>query len=63
MANTEAERRQALIELLWDSMKRDKEHKDCVRTGWGTKTKTGLVASIERIFSDNPMMVEASEGK
>ena len=41
-----------ILELLWDSMKRDPEHKDRVRTGWGTKTKTGLVACIERIMRE-----------
>ena len=42
-----------LLALLWDSMKRDPEHKDRVRTGWGTKTQQGLIASIERIFNDD----------
>lgn len=47
-----ATRHEQLIELLWNSMKRDPEHKDRVRTGWGTKTQIGLVASIERIFEN-----------
>lgn len=42
----------ALLELLWESMKRDPEHKDRVRTGWGTKTQTGLLASIQSIMED-----------
>lgn len=42
--------KQELIELLWDSMKRDPEHKDRVRTGYGTKTQTGLLACIESIM-------------
>ncbi len=45
----------AVLELLWDSMKRDPENRDRVRTGWGTKTKEGLVACIERIArGDSP---------
>lgn len=40
-----------LIELLWDSLKR-KPGYDRVRTGWGTKTQTGLLACIERIVLD-----------
>ncbi len=39
----------AVIALLWDSLKRDPEHPDRRKTGWGTKTKIGLVACIERI--------------
>ena len=41
---------QAVIDLLWDSLKRDPEHKDRRQTGWGTKTKVGLLASLHRIF-------------
>ena len=37
---------QALIDLLWDYLKKDPEHKDRRQTGFGTKTKIGLVASI-----------------
>lgn len=44
--------RSDLLALLWDYMKRDPEHKDRVRTGWGTKTQDGLVASIERIVTE-----------
>ncbi len=39
----------AILGLLWDSLKRDPEHKDRRQTGWGTKTQLGLVACIERI--------------
>lgn len=42
---------QELLELLWDYMKKDPAHKDRVRTGWGTKTKQGLVASVRRIVT------------
>jgi len=38
-----------LITLLWDSMKKDPEHKDRRQTGWGTKTKEGLCACVARI--------------
>ncbi len=40
-----------LVELLWDYLKRDPEHKDRRQTGYGTKTKLGLVASIRSILS------------
>ena len=43
------EQKQALIDLLWDSMRKDREHRDRVQTGWGTKTQDGLIACIERI--------------
>lgn len=43
------EQDQELIDLLWDSLKRDPENKDRRQTGWGTKTKIGLCACIERI--------------
>ena len=41
----------ALIAFLWPAMRRDPEHRDRVRTAWGTKTQTGLIACIERICS------------
>jgi len=40
-----------LIELLWQSLKQDSEHKDRKQTGYGTKTQTGLLASIESIMN------------
>ncbi len=49
--------RAALIGLLWDYLKKDREHKDRRHTGFGTKTKQGLTASIERVideFKDTP---------
>jgi len=48
---TEQQQKQ-IIELLWDSLKRDREHKDRVQTGWGTKTQKGLIACIESIMGD-----------
>lgn len=49
------EQAKVLIELLWNYMRKDREHKDRVHTGWGTKTKTGLVACIARIVEDNEL--------
>ena len=46
--------KQLLFELLWDSLKKDPEHKDRRQTGWGTKTKIGLVACIDRIVGEEP---------
>lgn len=40
---------QAIIDLLWSSMKRDREHKDRVQTGVGTKTKIGLARTVRRV--------------
>lgn len=42
-------KRRILLEFLWNFMKRDPIHKDRVLTGWGSKTRQGLVASIESI--------------
>jgi hypothetical protein len=39
-----------IVELLWDSLKRDPDHKDRRQTGWGTKTKFGLIACLDRIY-------------
>lgn len=41
---------EALAELLWDYLVKDKEHKDQRWTGHGTKTKLGLRKSIEGII-------------
>jgi hypothetical protein len=38
-----------VIEMLWDSLRRDPEYRDRRQTGWGTKTKEGLIACIRRI--------------
>ena len=49
------EQQAQLSGLLWEYMKRDPEHRDRVQTGWGTKTKQGLVACINRIMTgDEP---------
>ncbi len=41
---------QELVNLLWDSLKRDPENKDRRKTGYGTKTKVGLVNTIAWIL-------------
>lgn len=43
------EQKNAVMDLLWDSLKRDPKHSNRRQTGWGTKTKVGLCACIERI--------------
>jgi hypothetical protein len=49
-----------VVEMLWDSLKRDPSNKDRVQTGWGTKTKQGLVLSVARALKDSPVK-EASK--
>ncbi len=46
------EQQSAIVELLWDYLKKDPEHKDRRQTGWGTKTKMGLCACINRIVTE-----------
>ncbi len=41
---------QEIVDLLWDYLKRDPEHKDRRKTGYGTKTKVGLVNTIAWII-------------
>jgi len=41
-----------VVAMLWDYLKRDPEHKDRRMTAWGTKTKQGLVLSVERAIKD-----------
>lgn len=50
----------ALINLLWNSLGQDPEHKDRRQTTWGTKTKEGLIACIERIV-ENPRIDDPIE--
>lgn len=47
---TEAQKKMVL-ELLWDSLRRDAHHTDRVHTGWGTKTQDGLIACIQNIIN------------
>lgn len=42
----------ALLELLWNSLKPVEGQPDQRQTGWGTKTKIGLLACIERLESE-----------
>ena len=37
-----------LLSLLWDYLLCDPEHRDRVLTGWGTKTKQGLILCIKQ---------------
>ena len=48
MAFTE-QQEEMVIDLLWDYLKPDPEHEDRVQTGFGTKTRLGLIACVERI--------------
>lgn len=48
----------AVVNLLWDSLKRDPEHTDRRETGWGTKTKEGLAACVERIADNRVYLLE-----
>lgn len=45
---------EGVIDLLWDSLKRDPEHADRRQTGWGTKTKVGLIACVHRLYAGVP---------
>lgn len=46
-------RQVALANLLWDHLKKDRDNKDRRHTSFGTKTRLGLAASIERIFQEH----------
>ena len=47
---TDEQKQEAIAHLLWDSLQRDREHKDRRQTGYGTKTKQGLFLSIVSIL-------------
>ncbi len=53
---------EAVVHLLWNSLRGDPEHLDRRQTGWGTKTKEGLAACIETIAS-TPAYRGPIEGK
>lgn len=40
-----------IIELLWNSLKRETGCPDRRQTGWGSKTQTGLIACVHRIIN------------
>ena len=44
--------RKCFEELLWEQLKHDPIHADRRQTGWGTKTKEGLIVCIERIIEE-----------
>lgn len=46
------ERDKAVVDLLWEYLKKDPEHKDRRQTAWGTKTQYGLARCIEAIYSE-----------
>jgi len=46
------QQRKMFLELLWDYLKGDKQNKNRVITGWGTKTEKSLIACIERIIDE-----------
>jgi hypothetical protein len=46
----EALREESIISLLWGCLPLDPEFEDRRQTGWGTKTKAGLVACLDRIY-------------
>ena len=48
----------AFLDLLWESLRKDAEHKDRRRTGWGTKTQIGLLACIDRIMTEKEYLKE-----
>jgi len=54
-----------LIDMLWDYLQADvvDGHYDRVNTGWGTKTKQGLVLSIARALKESPVSGKESSKK
>lgn len=47
--------KQAVVNLLWDYLKRDPEHNDRRQTAWGTKTRFGLAACVTAIVEEHYM--------
>lgn len=41
-----------MLALLWNFLKDDPQHLDRKRTGYGTKTRDGLIACIDRIIQE-----------
>lgn len=50
----------AMVELVWDSLKRDRTdgREDRRDIGWGTKTRCGLAACFDRLIDENPATKE-----
>ncbi len=49
-------RQRAIVDLMWDSMKKDHDYPDRVRTTYGTKTKLGLALTVEHIYEENTIL-------
>jgi len=49
-ASLSAKFAQDILELLWDYLPDAEGHEDCKATGWGPKTKFGLITAIENIM-------------
>lgn len=47
------------VDLLWEHLPKDPEHKDRRVTGWGTKTNVGLFLCIERIVKEKESTTNA----
>lgn len=52
---------QAALELLWEHLPKDRENKDRRQTGWGTKTKVGLIACLERVSTRGANLPPSTE--
>ena len=50
---TEPEPKSRILDMLWEHLPKDREHKDRRQTGWGTKTKKGLIGSLTRIVLED----------
>ncbi len=47
------ETKERWLDLLWDSLKKDPRHRTTHRqTGWGVKTKIGLLACVGTIIKE-----------
>lgn len=47
-------RQQAIVDLLWGTLKKSHDHPDRADLPTGTKTKLGLAKTVERIFAEYP---------
>jgi len=45
-----AETARDMVDLVWDSLKRDQNNNGRRQTAWGSKTKDGLAACFERLM-------------
>ena len=52
--------KQDLLDLLWDYLHNNRAIHSTKRTGWGAKSKDGLIASLETICNDSaPAVIPA----